>query len=284
MLSIAGPFKATEKSLEYYVCYYTEQMKDQGVWFGDAAEKLTLGEQVTAAQFRLLLRGFHPDGTPLVQNAGDENRQAFWDCTFSAPKSVSVLWAILPKEQQQLVLAAQLKAVKIALGWLERQTGLSRRGKGGSRLEEVGLAFALFQDYVSREIDPQLHTQCVLLNLGTRSDGTVGALWTEKMFDMKMEAGALYRVALADELRRSLGVRIEPDRFGFALSDVPEALCKHFSKRRKQIEDELERDGDYSAVAAKEAAIKTRGPSKKFEFDVLFEAWRRVGREFGWDQ
>src|SRR5215469_6984550 len=94
MLSISKPFKATAKAVAYYVEYYTT--KHEGVWFGEGAERLSIAGKVTPEQFESLLLGRHPDGTPLVQiqNWKNRERQAGWDLTFSAPKSVSVLWAL----------------------------------------------------------------------------------------------------------------------------------------------------------------------------------------------
>ena len=54
------------------------------------------------------------------------------DATFSAPKSVSVLWALSPDPWVRAeVLAAHDAAVIAALAWSERQGGVTRRGRDG---------------------------------------------------------------------------------------------------------------------------------------------------------
>src|SRR5262245_1487663 len=75
--------------------YYIAGGEPPGVWVGNGAAKLGLKGQVTRQQLSSLLKGFSPDGTPLVQiqNTSNRERRQGWDLTFSAPKSVSILWA-----------------------------------------------------------------------------------------------------------------------------------------------------------------------------------------------
>lgn len=72
--------------------YYTKE--GEGVWGGSGAAKLGLEGQVSVTDFKTLAHGFSPEGEALVQNAGKEDRRAGWDLTFSAPKSVSVIWSV----------------------------------------------------------------------------------------------------------------------------------------------------------------------------------------------
>jgi hypothetical protein len=61
---------------------------------------------------------------PFVQNAGDPARDACWDLTFSAPKSVSVLWALAPAAIRKQIEQAQAQAVQQALRYVEDVAGL----------------------------------------------------------------------------------------------------------------------------------------------------------------
>jgi conjugative relaxase-like TrwC/TraI family protein len=279
VLTISAPLRSG--AVGYYVNYYSN--KHVGVWFGSGTGSLGLTGQFSKDKFRSLLLGFAVDGkTALVQNAGDPHRQAGWDLVFNAPKSVSVLWSQSLPETRAAIEQCHRRAVEHALTFIEDRAGLTRRGKGGASLEKAALAFALFQDFTSRALDPHLHTHAVLLNLGCRADGTTGSLWSKKVFELKMQGGALYRVTLAEELSEALRVRIVPDRFGFALEDVPRKVVHEFSNRRGEIEAELKRMKQDSAVAAKEAAVKTRGASPKADLAKLFPAWQAIGRELGW--
>ncbi|MBU2856996.1 relaxase domain-containing protein [Acidithiobacillus ferrooxidans] len=73
-----------------------------------------------------LLQGFHPaSGDALLQNAGPDRRYGY-DLTFSAPKSVSVTWAIADRKSKYL--PAKPGDIYCALSW--RQSGV-RVGPAG---------------------------------------------------------------------------------------------------------------------------------------------------------
>src|SRR5687768_6923140 len=78
--------------------YYLEGGEPPGQWIGQGAHALGLAGQVEREQFLKLFDGFDIHGQPLVQNAGQHDghleRKAGWDLTFSAPKSLSTIWAV----------------------------------------------------------------------------------------------------------------------------------------------------------------------------------------------
>ena len=262
MLSISNPGKGASDGARYYLDertdYYPVGDRHFSAWFGRGARRLQLQGTVERSAFYHVLNGYSPDGTqPLVQNARDPNRQCYWDLTFSAPKSVSVLWALAPAEARQAIEQAHRRAVERALAQVEATVGLTRRGPGGRIQERVALVFATFQEYASRALDPQIHTHAVLVNLGLREDGTTGALQTRDLFRAKLQLGAVYQDQLARELRQELGLTIERDRVGYRIMGVPRWLCRKFSKRRQAIEQALEDRGAHNAIAAKVAALDT---------------------------
>jgi len=123
--------------------YYANIYEKAGSWFGEGAERLGLSGSVTKATLKNLFRGFSPNGrAPLVQNAGDKNRQCGWDLTFSAPKSVSVLWAAASPALRLEIEQIHGDAVKDALSELQRVAGVTRRGKGGHIKEKADLVLA----------------------------------------------------------------------------------------------------------------------------------------------
>src|SRR5262249_55205809 len=149
-----------------------------------------------------MFEGRSPDGSAkLVQNAGrhvgKRKRVPGWDMTFSAPKSVSVLWSQAPPEIQAKIEAIHARSVKSALAKAEELAGYTRRGEGGTRRERCDLIFAVFEHGSSREQEPELHSHAVLLNLGVRKDGSTGAIQTGSLYDFKMALGALYRCEMA---------------------------------------------------------------------------------------
>jgi conjugative relaxase-like TrwC/TraI family protein len=287
MLSISTPRKGADGSARYYTDdkaeYYLEGQGQLSHWFGHGAETLGLAGPVQRAPFYNLLNGYSPDGhQPQVQNAGHPDRQCCWDLTFSAPKSVSVLWALAPDDARQEIEQAHQRAVEQALEYVEEKAGLTRRGHGGKIQEQAELVFATFQEGASRALDPQLHTHAVLINLGLRRDGTTGSLKTEDLFAAKMKAGALYQARLADQLRDRLGLTLQRERVGLSVVGVPKELCRTFSKRRQKIEKVLQERGVNHAVAAKIATLDTRPAKEPVAASKLFNQWRQVAQAQGW--
>jgi conjugative relaxase-like TrwC/TraI family protein len=111
MLSISNPMKGAGRE-DYYLKlagedYYSAGTERPGYWLGEGAERLELSGKVEAEALRNVLDGFTPEGRRgLVQNAGAFGRQRGWDLTFSAPKSVSVLWALAPQDMKAQIEAA----------------------------------------------------------------------------------------------------------------------------------------------------------------------------------
>ena len=284
MLSISPPMKGAGQG-NYYLelareDYYTKGGEPPGQWYGEGSNALGVRGQVEENDLKNLLEGFSKDGKKLVQNAGEESRQSGWDLTFSAPKSVSTLWAISDPETRAAIQASQETAVKAALDFVQEEAGFTRRGRGGAIIEPAKLSFALFEHGTSRSQDPQLHTHVLALNIGIREDGTTGTIRSKDIFEQKMSAGAIYRAELSYQLEQNLGLSSERDKSCFKLSGVPKDLNDEFSKRRKEIESALEEKGYSGAIASKVAALNTRSPKGHVPRELLFESWKEVAKEF----
>ena len=174
--------------------------------------------------------------------------------------------------------------MKDALKVLQDKAGFTRRGKGGKKIEKASLLFALFRDFTSRALDPQLHTHVLLFNAAMREDGTTGTIRTKEVFQMKMALGECYRNSFEKRLSKFVAIKREPGQFGFRVNGVPESLCKAQSKRRNEIKAELERIGKFDAVSAKEVTLKTRKAAKNASLNVLFDEWKRVGESHGFGE
>ncbi|GEM_PF-550271 len=269
--------------------YYLEGGEPPGLWRGKGAVSLGLAGIVEKEQLQSVLQGFHPaDGRKLVQNAGkdkgDRKRQAGIDLTFSADKSVSVLWAMGDKNTREGIEAAHHRAVGTALDYLQMEAGWTRRGKAGAQFEQCELVFAEFLHSTSRAQDMNLHSHVLVPNIGIREDGMTSALWNNELYQHKMAAGAIYRVALAHELGpRGLGYEIESHgspRRGrqsqfFRVAGVLQSVCDSFSTRRRQIEHQMQEFGYSSAKAADTANRATRevkGHVARNELEVTWKA------------
>lgn len=266
--------------------YYLQGGEPPGRWVGKGAEALGLVGEVAPTELYNLFDGLSPDGTrPLIQLQKHQDKALHrpgWDLTFSAPKSVSVLWSQASEETRALIQAAHFASVTTALSFLQDTAAQTRRGKNGREMQECQLAVAAFEHSTSRALDPQLHTHALVLNIGVRSDGTTGALSSLKILNWKMAAGALYRLELASRLSRELGIKTERQDSWFEVSGVFQGLVREFSKRREAIEKALAERNSASARSAAAAAIETRESKESVSRSKLFEEWRNTGLRFGW--
>lgn len=283
MLSIG---KMTMGQQGYYASlakedYYLHGGEPPGSWFGQGAEAFGLSSQVDNEVFRKLFEGFLGDRL-LVQNAGSQDRCPGWDLTFSAPKSVSVVWSQAERKTALEIRAAHLEAVEKALAYIEEQCGQTRRGKEGAEKERAKLFFATFEHGTSRAQDPQLHTHALMLNACLRDDGTTGALDTFELYKHKMAAGALYRAELSRQLETRLGLESVRTGSTFELNGVPKPLIDEFSKRRMEIESRLLAIGAEGAVASERLALTSRTHKEHQPREVLLNEWQETGRRFGW--
>ena len=129
--NLGGGSGAAKLAATYYqehsADYYVEDLDHQGQWMGQGAEALGLEGAIDRDEFQLSLAGYVAGHE--VKNAGKENRQMGWDLTFSAPKSVSIVWAgAEPSHKQEIELAHQ-RAVECAFEYLEANA-FTRRGQG----------------------------------------------------------------------------------------------------------------------------------------------------------
>jgi len=289
VLSISPPLTGAGQG-DYYLelareDYYTKGGEPPGHWHGKGAKALGQKGQVTPDDLRSYLDGYSPDSkAALVQNAGKEDRQAGWDLTFSAPKSVSVLWSQASPEIRKEIQAAQQEAVNKALSYLESEAGITRRGKGGGDKEQAGLVFATFEHGTSRAQDQQLHTHALLLNIGVREDGTTGSIESRGIFRHKMAAGAVYRAELSHQLETRLGLLSEKKKNWFELKGVSPELIDETSKRRKEVQAELSKSGYSGAKASKVATLNSRTVKEHVAREELFAKWQEAGRQFGFSE
>ena len=93
---------------------------------------------------------------------------------------------------------------------------------------------------MSRAGDPQLHTHVVVANM-TRAEGRYTALDAHPLYEHKSAAGAVYRAVLRGEVRARLSwvTWCEAGRGLFEIDGVPDAVLRHFSQRRTEIEERV---------------------------------------------
>jgi len=254
--------------------YYEKGGEPPGRWMGRLADDMGLQGNVKDGQLKAMFEGFHPvTGEQLVKNAGEEHK-AGWDLAFSAPKSVSTVWAVADESTRAEIQAAQDEAVKAALAFLEQHAFSSRDRQGNTQVDK--LLSVAYPHSTSREQDPQLHTHLLVANLAQRIDGSFCSIDFDTRW--KMSAGAVYRAELASRMQ-ALGFQVERDADSFQIAGVPASLVEEFSKRRQQIEAILEENGYSSAKAAEVAALASRTTKEIIHRDELFKRWHETALE-----
>ena len=265
---------------EYYTSPSTEA---RGQWFGAGGRDLRLQGEVGGEQLRRVLDGLDAEGR-LLRESSSPVKVAGYDLTFSAPKSVSVLFGLGDDHVRGAVRQAHDRAVVAAMGHVERTAAAVRRGHGGLIVEPAsGLVVGSFRHRTSRVGDPQLHTHAVVANLGRGPDGRWSTLDGRRIYAQARTASFVYQAVLRSELTRELGVEWTPVRRGIAeAAGVPRAVLRAFSRRRAEIEAELARHGTSGPAASEAAALATRGrKDRSIGPEQLQAEWRERAQELG---
>ena len=238
--------------------YYSGEGEAEGYWLGDAAEDLGLQGKVDADQLTGMLTGTNPaSGEPLGLRHVEGGPVPGFDLTFSAPKSVSVLWALGGHPVAAEVKAGHAAAVEAGLGYLQREACWTRRGAGGREfLKGNGFLAAGYVHRSSRAGDMQIHTHVLVAN-ATFAEGRWTRLYHPAIYEHAKAAGYIYEAQLRDELTRRLGVRWREVENGIAdIQGFDPDHLRAFSTRREEI---LEAAGEGASARARQiATLATR--------------------------
>jgi conjugative relaxase-like TrwC/TraI family protein len=288
----------------YYTRYLASPGEEPGVWCGGQAIGLGLSGRVEADDLQSLLEGRDPSsgsplGTLLVDRTLGSGKVvravAGFDATFSAPKSVSVWWALTGDRG---LLEAHDLAVRTALEHLERFGATTRVRVDGHRQhpDTLGLSVAMFRQTTSRADDPQLHTHAVISGKVQTGDGRWWALDARYLKRNQRMLGGLYQSVLRAELTHRYGISWEPIVNGQAeIAGMPAELLEVFSKRARQVDAALAvkveefrlrqgRDPNRWERAAleREASADTRARKTGHRVSDLATGWRDEAEELGW--
>jgi conjugative relaxase-like TrwC/TraI family protein len=283
--------------------YYAEGGNAPGRWHGAGLSELGLsaGAEVDERELEALFaRGLHPATGAVLGRAWRSDAVTGHDLTFSAPKSVSALWALADDATAAQVRAAHAEAVRAALGFMEAHASFSRRGRDGvEQIATAGYTAALFEHLTSRTGDPQLHTHALVVNKVRCADGVWRTIDGYEVFHHKKAAGALYQAALRTELATRLGMTFEPvTEHGQAeIAGVPEELVTAWSTRTHAVmadaiptiaeaEEALGRPVTAAERAriVKTAVLATRPPKDHHVPEAGLRArWREQAQALGWD-
>ena len=282
------------------VDYYLDPDEPPGRWWGAGCRALGLAGEVEGEQLGHMIVARHPlTGETLGRGYGKKSARGY-DATFSAPKSVSLLWGLSADPWVRAeVLAAHDAAVSGALSWLAGHGAHTRLGTGGPyQVDTRGLVAAVFRQHTSRTADPQLHSHALIWAKVQDTSGKWLALDARLLKDQQRSIGWLYDAALRTELTARLGVAWRELEGGQAdLVAVPDQLCDEFSKRSAQVElrvaevlrrwvdehDGIEPDLRTLAAIERDAVLKSRPKKRKVaDADALRADWQRQALDAGY--
>ncbi len=286
--------------------YYLRGGIAAGLWRGSGAAELGLEGPVAAEGLVRLFDGEHPSTGEQLGRRLRKDGVAAWDVTFSADKSVSLLWALSDEETRRRVLEAFDEATTAAFGYLEsvasttrgasktpvldddREPVLNNNGTRKFRVETwpiktSGFVAASFTEFTSRADDPQLHTHVVVANKVKGVDGIWRTVDGRLLYRHQLAAGYLHEAVLRRELTERLGVRWQPVHNGIAdIQGFTRTQIELFSKRRHQLEEWRVEEGLPDTAAARQVAVlATRSPKQDRPLVELEVEWRQRAEEVG---
>ena len=294
MVASIGAISSPSQGASYYERdgYYARDdaaHREASAWAGRGAEALGLSGPVDPATFQAILEGRVPDGPHLGKRGkdGEIHHRPGRDVTMSAPKSVSLMAMIGGDER---IVAAHDRAVKTTLGWIEKNAILTRLqdGSTGSMVfaGNQKTVVATFRHDTSRNLDPQLHTHCVIANMVQGGDGKWRTMVNDGLYRQQKAISAIYRAELAEGIAR-LGYGIERTHADgrFEIAGIPRETIEAFSTRRAEIEAAMKARGyddpaDDKRVADR-AALLTRAAKREVDRGELRQVWRKQAAALG---
>jgi conjugative relaxase-like TrwC/TraI family protein len=180
---------------DYYLGPSSEAAQAPGRWHiaPDTLERLGVTSQdgqVQGKDFVRLMEGRHPGTGDWLRAAGaGGGRGGGIDVCFSAPKSVSVVWALGDSWQREQIEQAHGRAVARTLAYLRERVGVVRRRYGEEVVEEPAkdLLAVEYRHTTARGVagaetpDPQVHSHVVITG-AVRDDGRFVAVASRPVF------------------------------------------------------------------------------------------------------
>jgi conjugative relaxase-like TrwC/TraI family protein len=252
-----------------------------GVWLGKQAAALGLSGVASATAVRALFAGRSPlDGAQLLSEP-NRRRLSAYDCTFSTPKSVSILFALGPPQATEKIRLAHEKAVRASLEYLERHGAGVRQERVDGRNRVVrtddGVLAVAWLHRSSRAPDPHLHTHVLIANLARRRSGEWRSLDARDIYVELRTAAALYETHLRGDLTARLGLAwSELNGFWADVQGSDPGVIRAMSQRSAEIALAMAESGLRGPAAARLVGGVTR-PPKDFtvSYPELVKSWWR---------
>lgn len=252
----------------------------QAVWHGRGASTLGLEGDVQRKDFRQVFYGYQPGIEERIRgerpHRNTKERLAH-DLTLSAPKSFSMAMHL---GRDVRLFDIHMEAVKETLDLVEEMYAQARLQVNGDRfvVNTGNVIAAIIPHHTSREMDMQLHSHCVIMNGTQCPDGKWRSLWHESIVDAEW-LGSYYRQLLAQKVQQ-LGYEIYETQLeqghSFEINTYTRSQIEEFSKRSRQIVENLQRRGLEVNAENRDGAVLTTRKVKRIEENLaeLQTRWR----------
>ncbi|WP_296235732.1 MobF family relaxase [uncultured Pseudomonas sp.] len=246
---------------------------------GSGAAALGLGTTPQKGDYAALMSGVNPrtDETYI-----SESRRTVvgFSTSFNADKTISLLYAALPAEQQAIVERAMMEAARRTFEHAEEHGYYGYRlGAGGADRYPGKALAANFLHFTNRNQEPHLHVHTEIPNACLMPDGNWKSLDAGEMYKRQTELAALFDCYLAHALGRDIPqiakhLESDLDRKGLVVAGITRETVLEFSTRRIEILQGLDEMGASGADAAREVTKRSRASKKEVDTGVLRAQWR----------
>lgn len=284
---------AADGSEYYQEGHYYYKDHAPATWMGEGANALGLKgamQQSDLEHFDRMLHGQLPNEVKMADPPNGRARRKGDDFTFSAPKSASLVALV---GQDRRVIEAWDRAVAAGVQYIEKEI-FGTRDREGNHVH-AGAIVGTFRHETSRPIrdskgvmhaDPQLHTHCVFLNAALRSDGQWRAADYQLTDGIKRAADAVTLGQFASDLQR-FGYELVPTKDAYEVKGISQETIDAFSRRAKQVEDELAKVGltrdTASDLDRERANLRSRAGKESLSQENQLKDWQLRAREQGRD-
>ncbi len=261
--------------------YFKKGYYEKGKWLGPGAEKLGLKGEINDYQvYENIVNGLSPDGRQRLnkREVHIDKRKAAVDCPFEAPKSLSVTALIGGDER---LIEAHNQAVEEVLqlmGERYAKTRIVLAGKVQEVIKTGNMVIAKHDHFESRELDPHIHSHCLVMNITQAPNGEWYSHLNDDIFRYQKLLGMMYQHRLAAKVEK-IGYETEWKENGqFDIKGYSEKDLMSLSKRRRQILAVA--GGANASWAERERAWKKTRRNKEYvPLDELKVRWQSEAKD-----
>lgn len=255
-------------------------------YLGQGAQLMELGINPQDGDYAALMSGTNPrTGKSYVteRRQGELQRGtglAGYSTSFNIDKTLSLVYAALPREQQVLFEKAVMEASRRTMEYAEGKGYFGYRlGAQGVERHAGKMMAAAYLHFTNRNQEPHLHVHVEIPNACLGADGKWRPLDGGEIFKRQAEFAALYDCYLAHALGRDipqLSKHLESDleHHGLRVAGISRETVLEFSTRRIEVLQGLDEMGASGAAAATGVAKRSRKGKKVVDAETLRAEWR----------